>query len=117
MILDGDSHDDSDILSSQTNHLDLHDYCSKDLEHERKLQSEVTESAAAEKNVDEETKISGKLKGTKRKSGDEPEEADEEFFKKFLIKHPKKKLKAECADCGYTCTGKYLLRRHVYKSK
>ena len=61
---------------------------------------------------------SEELKKSKRKSSDQFSlDKDEELLKKYMISHPKQRLKAGCSECGYTCTDKYMLRRHIYRSK
>ena len=117
-IVDLDLNNALDMLPSQSGHLDLHDYCSKGMEQESKLKSNETESDVnSMKHSDETADIEG-LEATKGKSDEDlPSEAGDENFKKYMISHPKKKSKAECADCGYTCTGKDMLRRHIYTSK
>ena len=58
------------------------------------------------------------LKKSKRKYSDQFSlDKDEELLKKYMISHPKQRLKAECSECSYSCTDKYMLRRHIYRSK
>ena len=61
---------------------------------------------------------SEELKKSKRKYSDQFSlDKDEELLKKYMISHPKQRLKAECSECSYSCTDKYMLRRHIYRSK
>ena len=108
------------VFPSQISCLELHDYCSKKVNGQVETQ-QITDQTTSCTGVSESSNAlpsHEELNGSKRKPGDKFSlNEDDELFKKYMISRPKERLKVECSECGYTCTGKYMLRRHIYRSK